>query len=190
MKKLATPLVCSLILVSARASAAGVYFEGGVHLGGDTLLEVGLTDGSTEKIKAGGLISLAVGWHMAVTETMNARLSLGYKEDSITADNGEITFSRTPLDFLLFTQNGAWMLGGGLTYHMSPKFSADAAVIGLLGTVKMDDSLGFVLAADYNTKGIFDREWYLGGRLTIIDYEVGGESISGNSIGVVVGYLF
>lgn len=190
MKKLVTLLVCSLILVSARSHAAGVYIEGGVHLGGDTLIEVLFTDGSTEKIRAGQLVSLAIGWHMAITETMNARVSLGYKEDSVSAQNGDITFSRVPLNFLLFTQNGSWMLGGGVTYHQSPKLNADAASIGLLGTAKLDNALGFVLAADYNTKGIFDRDWYIGGRLTVIDYEAAGESISGNSIGVVVGYLF
>ncbi len=190
MKKLATLLLFPLILLSARSYAAGVYFEGGVHLGGDTLVEVAFTDGSTEKIKAGQLLSLAIGWHMAVTETMNARVSLGYKEDSISAQNGDVTFSRVPLDFLLFTQNGSWMLGGGVTYHQSPKFNADAASIGLLGTAKLDNALGFVLAADYDTHGMFDHSWYIGGRITIIDYENQFGSVSGNSIGVVVGYLF
>ncbi len=190
MKTLCSFLLLLALASSFRSMAAGAFVEAGAHLGGDTLVEVSFTDGSTESLKAGQLISLAVGWHTELSETLSSRISLGYKFDSITAQNGDIEFTRVPLELLLLTQNGSWLVGGGVTYHMSPKFTADAATIGLLGTAKLDDALGFVLAADYNTHGIFDREWYIGARITVVDYENNLGSVSGSSIGVVIGYLF
>ncbi len=121
---------------------------------------------------------------------LQGRISLGYKVDDINASNGSFKFSRFPLEFLLMDQNSNWLLGGGLAYHLSPKFTADASSIGLSRTDTFDNALGYVLAFDYNSKGHFEHDWYVGGRVTIIDYKNQYGSASGNSIGAVIGYLF
>jgi hypothetical protein len=190
MKIIKSFIAVLLVTISTSTFATGLFFEGGLHLGGDTLIEVVLTNGETEKVKAGQLLSLAVGVHTDISDSLQGRLSLGYKFDFITADNGDIEFTRIPIEFLLMQQSGSWMFGGGVSYHLSPKLTADAPVIGLVGTVNLDDALGFVIAFDYNTQGIFESAWYMGGRITIIDYENQFGSVSGNSVGVVFGYLY
>jgi len=179
-----------LVMLSQRTLAADIFVEGGIHLGGDTIVEVAFTNGDTEKLKAGELLSLALGVQSDISETLQGRVSIGYKFDSISADNGDLDFTRMPLEVLVMNKGGYWMLGGGIGYHLSPKLKADAISIGLSGTADFDDALGFVLAADYNSKGEFAGDWYLGGRITIIDYENQFGSISGNSVGVVLGYMF
>jgi len=50
-----------LLCVSCQAAAVGVFVEGGLHSGGDTIVTAVFTDGSTESIKAGDFISGAIG---------------------------------------------------------------------------------------------------------------------------------
>jgi hypothetical protein len=179
-----------LLCLSSQASATGLFFEGGIHVGGETMVGVTFTSGDTEKIKAGELLSLAVGVHTELSDTLQGRFSIGYKFDSINAENGDLDFSRVPLEFLVMQRYTYWMLGGGITYHLSPELTADAPSVGLSGTAKFDDSLGFVFAFDYNSNGNFTRDWYVGGRVTLIDYDNQFGSVRGNSLGAVIGFLF
>jgi len=185
-------LICtaSLVCMSMPVVAANLFLEGGVHFGGDSLANVSFTNGDSQKIKAGQLLSVAAGGYMPIGNSLQGRFSLGYKVDRINANNGDIRFSRFPLDFLLMHQINNWMLGGGAAYHLSPKLKADASSVGLSGTATFDNALGYVLAFDYNSKGHFTNDWYVGGRVTVIDYKNQYGSASGNSIGAVVGYLF
>jgi hypothetical protein len=84
-------------------------------------------------------------------------------------------------------QSGNFMFGGGLAYHLSPKFDFSATPS---FTIDFDDALGFVLGFDYNSKGVFQGDWFVGGRVTLIDYETPGLTVSGNSIGAVMGFMF
>lgn len=188
----AKALICaaSLACMSLPAAATGMFFEGGIHVGGDALVNVSFTNGDSQKVKAGQLLSVAIGVHTELADALDGRISLGYKIDEINANNGSFKFTRYPLEFLLMQHNNNWMLGGGVAYHLSPKFTADAGSIGLSGTANFDNALGYVLAFDYNSKGKFDHDWYVGGRVTIIDYKNAYGSASGNSIGAVIGYMY
>jgi hypothetical protein len=185
-------LICaaSLACVSVPAAATGTFFEGGVHVGGDDLVSVTFTSGDTQKVKAGQLLSVAIGGYTDLGQSVQGRLSLGYKVDRVNASNGEIKFSRFPVEMLFMKQYSNWMVGGGLAYHLSPKLTVNTGSVGLSGTATFDNALGYLLAFDYNSNGSFTHDWYVGGRITVIDYKNGYGSVSGNSIGAVIGYLF
>jgi len=178
----ATGFIC----FSLPAVAADVFLEGGLHFGGDKLATVS-SSGPDLDLRAGQLLSFAIGGYAELADSLQGRFSLGYKTDSINADNGDATFTRFPVEALIMHQSGKFMLGGGIAYHLSPRFEFTAPPA---FTIDFDNALGFVLAFDYTSGGKFEGNWYLGGRITVIDYEVKGLSVNGNSVGVVAGFMF
>lgn len=186
-----TYLMALLLSVSLSSNAADFVLEAGLHAGGDDLVTATFVSGSTQTIEAGGLYNFALGVGFDINEKVTSRITFGIKQDSITASNGNIEFTRYPLDALVFYKTDSWLFGGGITYHTNVKLSGDGLASGL--SANFDDSMGFILEADYlfgNKKG------YVGGRYTMIDYDtvpsatVNAATVDGNSIGVVVGYRF
>ena len=183
-----TLLLCALAMVATPASALGLYFEGGLHFGGDDLIQVTFDDGSSDTLQGGRLLGFAIGVTEQVSYKVQGRVSLGYKYDFIKAGNGMVSFSRMPLDILAMYYKRRWMFGGGLTFHLSPEITVD--VPSLAAPPQYDTAYGLVLAFDYNTYGYYQRDWYLGGRVTLINYKNQNGSFGGNSVGVVFGYMF
>jgi len=176
-----------LPFVSTQANASGLFVQGGLHFGGDELASVSFVGGSNEEIDAGGLLSFTIGMDAALNESIGLRVGLGTKFDTVSAENGDVDFSRIVLDALLFYHvSEDWHLGAGFTHHSSVEFTGSGFASGL--DVDFDDATGLLLALDYQ----LNERGYVGARLTQIDYtipNVTGEA-SGNSIGVVIGYRF
>jgi hypothetical protein len=187
MKIIALICATGLACMSVPAAAANLFFEGGVHVGGDKLATATTSSGPDQNLRAGQLLSMAVGMQTMLAESLQGRVSVGFKFDRITASNGDATFTRVPIEALLMHQSGNFMLGGGIAYHLSPKYKFNVTPS---YTVDFDNAMGLVLGFDYNSKGRFEHDWYVGGRVTLIDYKVSGASVSGNSIGAVIGYMF
>ena len=82
----------------------------------------------------------------------------------------------------MFYRFPQFRVGGGLTYHLSPKLSGSGVVS---GSAKFDDSAGFVLQADYLLQKIT-----VGLRYTSLDYKVGGASVKSNGAGITFGISF
>ncbi len=181
-------LATGLLMASCTATATDVFVEGGIHLGGDTLAS---TSGSySQDLKAGQLLSVAVGIHTALSESAQARISIGYKFDSVDADNGSTDFDRVPLELLaMYRASPYFYIGAGVTRHIAPTFNFDISGFGT-GEIEFDDANGLVFGFDYNSKGEFNGDWFVGGRVTIIDYETSGLTVSGNSVGAVLGFMF
>jgi hypothetical protein len=79
------------------------YFAlfGGITGGGDKLAEVRYNNGDREAIRAGGLGHLAAGvvWQPTATP-LSVQATVGWHFDNISARNGDITFSRVPIEVL------------------------------------------------------------------------------------------
>jgi hypothetical protein len=174
-----------LMLCTGNVIAANFFVEGGLHFGGDELAVATLTNGDTEKIKGGQLFSLSAGIAQGFAENIEGRLMLGVKYDSISADNGDIDFIRFPIEvFALYNASDKVNLGGGLSYHLNPSLSGGGIATGV--DADFDNALGFVLVAEYMLK----NGGYLAIKLTSIDYDVSNVSVSGNSIGGILGFRF
>ncbi len=184
-------LLPALALVVAAAVPAASHavdvrpmLKAGFDVGGDTLVTAVFTDGSTKSIKAnegfyfGGGASI-----LSDSKDIEGEVSLSYKFASINASNGTIDWTRYPLDVLVFYRLPQFRLGGGLTYHLSPKLSGSGPA-GNIST-KFDDSAGFVLQADYLLQKIT-----FGLRYTSLQYKVGGASAKSDGVGITFGISF
>jgi len=179
------------LLVSAMAAAPSYAADVrpvvilGFDFGGDNLATAQFTNGSSESIHAGELFYLGGGVSVLNdSKDIEVQVTLSYKNDSINASNGSIDWTRYPLDGLLFYRFPKVRVGGGFTYHLSPKLSGSGVANNVNGS--FDDSLGYVVEADY----LVTRKLTVGGRYTSVKYKIGGTSIDGSAIGVTAGFRF
>lgn len=188
MKKLIKYFAVALCLSSNTLHADGIALELGLHFGGDELASATFVGGGTESVKAGELLSASAGYAFDIDEDIMIRTLFGIKADLITAENGDITFIRLPLDIILFNKGENVSAGIGITYHLSPELELSGAVGN--ATIEFDDALGFIAEIDYR----LGERGYLGLKFTSIDYEIntalGSAEVSGNSIGIVLGVGF
>ena len=167
----------------AIALDTGFAYKLGYDSGGDTLVTAVFANGDTSDIKAnrglffGGGVSI-----VNATKDVETEITLSYKIDDITASNGDITWSRWPLDVLVFYRTPAVRMGGGITYHLNPDLTGSGVVSGL--NVNFKDSLGLVMQVDWRVS----ERLNIGVRYTALDYELEGSStsIKSNGIGIVL----
>ena len=171
--------------LGSQAADVRPVIKGGVDFGGETIATATFSSGSTESIKAnegvyfGGGVSILLDSKAIEIET-----TLSYKYTSITASNGDITWTRYPLEVLAFYRMPKFRLGGGLTYHLSPKLKASGAAGSF--NVTVDDALGVVLQADY----LFTPKFSVGGRYTILEYKANGVPAKSDGVGITIGFSF
>ena len=194
MRRIFVSLICRFLpALVVSAPVAGPSYAAdvrpvvilGFDFGGDNLATAQFTNGSSESIHAGELIYFGGGASVLNdSKDIEVQVTLSYKNDSINASNGSIDWTRYPLDGLVFYRFPKVRVGGGLTYHLHPKLSGS----GVPGNVNgnFDDSLGYVLEADY----LVSQRLTVGGRYTSIKYKIGGTSIDGSTIGVTTGFRF
>ena len=168
----------------------------GLTSGGDTLATASFSNGSTERIKAGGLLHVAAGVVWTPPEIPFAgQFMVGYHVDSINADNGDLRFSRYPIEFLaLYTGAGKLRLGAGLRYVTSPHLKVDVG--GVANTrVDYNNTTGVIAEVGYQ----FSPTVWVALRGTFEDYKVSAVNgsgvvstgtINGNSLGMYVGVAF
>jgi hypothetical protein len=183
---LALSLAAAVPIVS-QAQEFKPMLKAGFDFGGDTLVSVTFTNGETDSLKAHEGFYIGGGLSILATSEIEAELSLSYKFDSISASNGEVEFSRLPLDALVFYRfpSPSIRVGGGLTYHLNPKLSGSGVAGGL--NASFDDALGFVLQADY----VFPKLFLVGVRYTQLEYEASnGAKAKSNGAGLTFSVRF
>jgi len=142
--------------------------KAGFDFGGDTVVSVGVTGGSSssKSIKANEGVFVGGGASILMdSKELEVELAASYKFSTIAAQNGDIDWTVLPLDALVFYRLPNVRLGGGLTYHLGPTLKGSGAASGL--DAKYDDALGFVLQADYMLKNRFN----FGLRYTNVNYK-------------------
>lgn len=184
-----TALALALITPSQAADGFRPLLGIGLTGGGETLLEVELDNGDTERVSSGGLVHLFGGFEFRAPDSpLSFQATVGYHVDDIGASNGDASFSRVPFELLAFWHTADnFRLGGGLRKATGAKFRSSGAAD--VGDFNMRTSVGFVLQAEYlfgNGASVFARyvdEKYKSSLL------VGGE-VSGNHGGVGMAYRF
>jgi hypothetical protein len=168
--------------LGAQAADFRPLINAGLDLGGDTIVTARFVDGEEEEIKAnegvylgGGvaIISAAKDWEYHVT--------LAYKFSLIDADNGDIEWTRVPLEALAFYRLQRVRFGGGLAYHISPRLEGSGVVGGL--DIKFKNALGFIAQVDWRIR----QNIALGGRYTLLEYDAkspASGSAKSNGIGL------
>lgn len=170
-------------------------FAGGITYGGDKLVEANYTNGDTATVRAGGLAYGAIGvaWQPAATP-FAVQTTVGYHVDRVNASNGEIVFSRVPVEVLgYYTGVPNWRFGGGARLVNAPEL--DVEIDGNKSNVQYKNAIGFVVEAGYQ----LGTSAWIGLRLTKEDYQAesvngfavsGAPKDSGDSIGLNFAFLF
>lgn len=187
-------LLAAILLGGATPALAedGILLRLAFEAGGDKLGQANFENGDSEAIKAGGEAHIELGLRRGLFGPgWESDLSVGYKVDTATARNGDITFSRITVNAMqYYLATDAIRAGAGLTYHLNPTFEIDVDddVGGLVsGETDADDALGFMAAIEY----VANVRVEIGLRATLIDYEFdNGEDADGNSFGAYLTYRF
>lgn len=196
MKSLRATALVSLCLVPCIGFAADFrgVFKAGLEGGGDSLVAFQTSNGG-DSLKAGEGLSLGGGvsfvyWDNNVLET---EVTINWKYNGIEATNGDLDFTRYPLELLEFYRFQHVRVGGGLTYHLNPSLEGG----GVTSNVNVDykDALGFIVQADWRITDTLN----LGARFTALEYERAdrgtvssayaqihsGDTVGANSFGLI-----
>ena len=177
-----------LLAIASSATSASEFralIKGGYDFGGDTLQNVQFQDGTTESIKAND--GFYVGGGIAfIPDIANfeTQLTIAWKYTGVTASNGDITFTRFPIEALVFYNWDYFRLGGGLTYHLNPKLKRTGVVAG--GSIDFSSRVGAIAQLDYR----ITENVAVGVRYTAITYTGGGRDIRGDGFGVAISGTF
>jgi len=178
-------MVVAAVPVASLAADVRPVGRIGFDFGGDNLVTAQFANGSSESIKANELLYLAAGASIITdSKDMEVEVTVGYKFKNISASNGDLKWTRFPVDALVFYRMPKFRVGGGLTYHLNPKLSGSGIASNVNGS--FDDSLGYLLQADY----LVTQKVNVGVRYTILDYKISGISVKSSGIGVTAGYRF
>jgi hypothetical protein len=174
---------CAVPSVSQAADVRPVVVAG-YDTGGDKIVTVTFTNGDTQSIRAGEGLYLGAGVSILSDEkNLEFLATANYKYAAIHADNGDLTWTRIPLDALMFYRWEKVRLGGGLTFQMSPKLKGSGQASSV--NVNVDNAIGLLVQADYLMGKVA-----LGARATFVDFKANGASASGNSVGITFGITF
>ncbi|KDM91498.1 hypothetical protein [Photobacterium galatheae] len=166
----------------------------GYDFGGDTISTAYYTNGDSTKVKSGsGLLAFA-GADFYLQNDFKVRGTIGYKSSSASATNGEISFSRIPVDLLILKHYGQHQFGVGATYHTGVEFECEVHGTNLPCNDSYDfkNSLGFIAHYEHLMPAGNNNAYVFGLRYTKIEYEGKGFDFSydGSSFGVNIGYIF
>ena len=172
----------------SNASEIRPLLNAGFDFGGDTMVRAVFVDGSTETIKANEGVYLGGGAAILSDQRdWEFHLTLAYKFTMIDAANGDVEWTRFPLEALAFYRLQKVRFGGGLAYHLNPKLEGSGVVGGL--NVKFKNAAGAVLQADW----LVTDALALGLRYTAIEYDAKGAftgSAKSNGLGVTFSWRF
>ena len=192
MKKIAIAALLSLTAaMSAQAQETAKfrwYGALGMSWGGDTLASGNYTSGTAYAIRAGEGILFQVGMAYQVMDKTDLQLSVGYQTASTTASNGDISFTRNPIELLGFYDvANQWRLGLGLRSSSNAKLSSSGAASNV-GSYNFTPSLGQVLEVQYLFDSTRRNKFQPGVSLRVINesYEekVSKTKINGSSAGL------
>lgn len=183
-----------ILIFSTQTYAAGVFLKGAIEYGGDTLLESFSTDGENDKLKAGSLVLVGGGFVLQQPQTKSSyghstELGFFYKFDSIDYRNANFSFDRYPIELVHYIHTPSFKVGFGLTYHLSPKISADADFLGEFDFT-FDNALGGIIELGFPLNANKSAEFIV--RATIIEYKENetNYSASGSNLGAGFSFYF
>lgn len=160
----------------------------GLTSGGDKLVTLGYSDGSTDSISAGSGLVFYGGVDYRLNDIISLQGTLGYHFDSTKlASNGEATFSRWPLELLAYYHvKEAFRLGGGFRIVNGSK--VEGSGIASAANASFTSTLGLVIEGEYLIGPTF------GIKLRHVNekYKVSGGSgsIDGSHLGILASFYF
>ena len=183
-------LVATAGAAEAQGRVRGMVRLGG-DFGGDRMMELEYTDGSSPDVTAGGGILFSGGAAMQLLGTPRQALdfeaSVGVKYRTIPeATNQSLTWMRFPVEGLLMYRSPVGLrAGAGMSMHLGNVLEADGAAAN--GRIEFKSTPGYVMQTGYGR-----GHWTVDVRYTLMKYEVAGfaDKVNANSIGAGLGWSF
>jgi hypothetical protein len=166
------------VLFYAPSLAAKTLVEAGLHYGGDELV----VNDPRYSGRAGNMFSFALGGMKSYSPHIEGQFSIGTKSDIIHSRDPEITWSRIPLNTMLFYRYKRFRLGLGLTVHFSPKLKGSGTASNV--TTDFKHAIGGLFEVDFDI-----NETFLWGiRYTRINYHTQSDNrrVNGDSVGLLI----
>lgn len=178
----------------------GFLIGGAITHGGDSVADYDFYDDDGKRVdsadlKAGELIHVYAGLYYRHKQTdafsYGAQINAGYFFDSITADNGDATLSRVPLEFIPYIEYNSLRIGLGVTQHTSIEFEDDVDDGVIDGDIEFSDATGAVFLMEF----IISPKITVGLRFVDIEYDIdyadiAFEPIDASHVGISVTGLF
>lgn len=159
----------------------------GLTGGGETLVTTRFTDGTTQRVSSGGLVHIYAGAEVPVAPQWALQGTLGYHVDNSVGSNGDVRYSRMPLDVMaVYTVAPQVRLGLGVQHVSGSKLSFSGAAG--TGSVKFGAGTGPLAEVEYlmNTR--------IGFKLRYVDMRLKekttGEAINGSHLGLMMSAYF
>jgi hypothetical protein len=184
-------IIFLLTTLSTLSSADAIrpLLQFGFSSGGNELVTVQHDYSSDYTIDAGDGFSIEAGMSIYnPIANFETQLLIGYKFDSDSADNGDITWSMIPISALAFITAQNWKFGGGLTYHINPSLEGDFNKKTRIRD-DFDDAIGGIIQIQYQPIDMFA----IGIRGTFIEYQLTNnpsQKANGNSLGIMATFKF
>lgn len=121
--------------------------------GGDDLLKVKFTDGTSSTLRAGDGMQLNFGAVASLDQsnTFFATMTLGWKYSGIgKAENGSATISRFPLEGMFYYRAGKHRIGAGMTKHLG--ISYDTGGVLADASTNLESKIGTILTYGYSSE--------------------------------------
>ena len=190
-------ILLAFISIPAFAGDDRIKFVGSIggSSGGEKMYTGSYTDGSTFDIKAGGGIYINAGISYVVDPEFDIQTTLGYHTDSTSANNGNISFDRVPLEAVIFYNfvESKVKFGIGLRKSLSAK-TKTSGVAADLKAYSFNSSLGQVIELQY----LFDKKAGANDQLALSlryvseYYKINGydKKIDGSHVGLGLVYYY
>jgi hypothetical protein len=155
MKKI---VLASLLVFAALGTAqaqsglrpARFVLGGGFTFGGDKLATIAFTNGFNQDIRAGGLFAIHAGVDMLLSDFMSVQATIGYHTDSSSAADGDVRFSRFPVELLAYAHlNPQVRVGGGVRFVNSPELIAGGNALNFIRSTDFDNTVGAIVEGEY-----------------------------------------
>ena len=159
----------------------------GLTFGGETLATMTYADGRTDSLTAGGLVMIYGGLDYRLDDAISLQGTIGYHVDSVTAANGDASFSRIPLELLAYYHSSDTIrFGGGVRFVNSPKIEGTGIAANVNGS--FDNTVGMIIEGEY----LLDPTIGIKVRYVSETYHPTGipVSVDGSHIGVLANFYF
>jgi hypothetical protein len=154
--------------------------------GGDALATINYTDGTSQTISSGSGIQLKGGFTYTLNPSVTLLGTLGFEFVTTNASNGNVTFSRWPVEGLaLWTLSEKVRLGGGLRIATNAQLTSSGAASNL-GVTSFQGQLGVVLQGEY----LFTPNNAITLRFINEKYDVNGFSVNADHAQVGYNHYF
>ena len=183
----------ALLTLSAAAQAQTRYrpvdFVAGIGVtaGGSTLTTVQYADGSFQDISAGSGLMFYAGVETGIGEFASLQATLGYHVDTTHASNGDVRFSRYPIELLAYVPvNPVLRVGVGARFVNNPRLQGSGVASSV--DVQFDSTVGFVVEGEYRfTPWVGVKLRAVSERFTATGTS---QNVSGDHIGLLCNFYF